>query len=162
MDILATLKEFEHLPHFPDGRIDYSHADKAPVLTCFVAYQGKILLLKRSCKVRAYQGKWCAVAGYLDEAKPLQAKALQELKEELGIKPENIASFALGAAYEFHDAQLNKTWLIHPMLAVLKQPIQVDIDWEHADFEWIAPARLAEYDTVPMLAESLKRALAAA
>ena len=162
MDIAAILKDFAHLPRLPSGRIDYSHADKAPVLVCFVTYQGKILLLKRSCKVRAYQGKWCTVAGYLDEAKPLPEKALQEIKEELGIKPEWITQFASGEPYEFQDTQINKTWYVYPMRVVLKQPIPINIDWEHADFEWIDPARLVEYDTVPMLAESLKRALAAA
>lgn len=161
MDIAALLAEYANLPRLADGRIDYAQADKAPVLSCFITYQGKILLLKRSCKVRAYQGKWCTVAGYMDEVKPLQDKALQELKSELGIKPEYIAKLALGEPYEFQDMELRKTWNIHPMLVVLKQPIEVNIDWEHADFEWINPARLAEYDTVPMLAESLRRALAA-
>lgn len=34
------LEEFsEKLPKFPDGRIDYSLSDKAPVLTCFVKFQ---------------------------------------------------------------------------------------------------------------------------
>ncbi len=49
------LQEFsEKLPKFPDGRIDYSGSDKAPVLTCFVKFGDKILLLKRSDKVRTY------------------------------------------------------------------------------------------------------------
>lgn len=162
MVTVIPLDEFEGLPRFPDGRIDYSHADKAPVLTCFVTYQDKILLLKRSAKVRTYQSKWCAVAGYLDEAKPLEEKALQELKEELGIQPAWVERLVMGEPYEFQDEQHKKTWRVHPMLAVMKAPIALEIDWEHTDFKWIDPARLSEFDTVPMLAESLKRALAAA
>lgn len=73
------------LPHFPDGRIDYSHASKAPVVIIFVKHKGKILLLKRSSKVRAYKGKWQVVAGYLDEVKPLREKT--ERGAECGGQP---------------------------------------------------------------------------
>ena len=47
-NIDLILKEFDRLPKFPDGRIDYSNSDKAPVLTCFVRFEDEILLLKRS------------------------------------------------------------------------------------------------------------------
>ena len=51
--ILAIIKEFANkLPKFPDGRIDYSSSDIAPVITVFVKHKDKILLLKRSDKVR--------------------------------------------------------------------------------------------------------------
>ena len=43
----------ETLPRFPDGRIDYSHANKAPVITVFVFSNDHMLLLKRSEKVKS-------------------------------------------------------------------------------------------------------------
>lgn len=56
--MLEIIKEFaKKLPKFPDGRIDYSNSDIAPVITVFVRYKDKILILKRSDKVRAYQRK---------------------------------------------------------------------------------------------------------
>jgi len=160
-DIARELQAYAGLPRFPDGRIDYSHADKAPVLSCFVIYRGKVLLLKRSAKVRGYQGKWGTVAGYLDEPISLEEKACKELRQETGITRDQVERFAIGEPYDFEDAEIGRTWCIYPMLAVLKVPADVEIDWEHTDYKWIEPLRLAEYDTVPRLAESLQRALRA-
>lgn len=160
MDIQKILSPFQHLPRLSDGRIDYANSDTAPVLVCFVFFKGKMLLLKRSSQVRAYAGKWCTVAGYIDEAKSLEEKARRELEQELGLKSSDILSIATGEPYEFRDPDLNKQWHIHPMVAVLEHAMEVTIDWEHADFEWIDPAQLEEYDTVPKLEESLRRALA--
>ena len=50
---LEIVKELSKtLPRFPDGRIDYSNSDVAPVVTIFVEYGNKILLLRRSDKVK--------------------------------------------------------------------------------------------------------------
>lgn len=160
VQINQVLREFaEKLPRRPDGKIDYSHASKAPVLTCFVMFSDKLLLLKRSNKVRTYQGKWCAVAGYLDEPRPISEKAFDELKEELGLMREIVDHLVFGEPYEFTDAPLKKTWLVHPVLAVLNRAPEIEIDWEHVDFEWIIPDQLSQYDTVPKLQESLNRVL---
>ena len=91
--ILKIIEEFyKKLPKFKDGRIDYSNSDTAPVVTVFIKYKDKILLLKRSDKVRTYQGKWNTVAGYLDELKSTQEKAIEEIKEELGVEKNDISS----------------------------------------------------------------------
>ena len=85
-----TLKQFESLPRFPDGRINYKDSKKAAVLTCFVKFKDKILLLKRSDYVWTYKGKWNTVAGYIDEDKPLKEKVLEELREEIDVEEDNI------------------------------------------------------------------------
>lgn len=161
VDLAQELERFLSLPRHPDGRIDYADAAEAAVVSCFLIYRGKILLLKRSGKVRSYQGKWCAVAGYLDEIKPLEDKAMQELRQELGIRPEHIERFVVGEPYTVVDSALQRTWRVFPMLALLRAPFEPRIDWEHTDYEWIDPLRLSQYDTVPMLGESLQRALSA-
>src|SRR5687767_3775690 len=102
----------EKLPRLADGRIDYSHAETALVVTCFVKFQEKILLLKRSDKVRTYQGQWNTVAGYIDEPKPLREKVREELREELGISDEDVLHIKLGEPFEFHDAEIKKTWRV--------------------------------------------------
>ena len=147
------------LPKFSDGRIDYSASDKAPVLTCFVKYQDKILLLKRSDKVRAYQGLWNTVAGYLDEIKPIKNKVYEELNEELGISKENILKTKLGNPYEFHDKDIQKTWIIFPVLVELKNRPAIKLDWEHTDYKWIKSERINEYNIVPNLDITLEKAL---
>ena len=84
--ILGIIQKFsKKLPHFPDGRINYSSSRTAPVINVVVKHKDKILLLKRSDKVSTYKGKWQTVAGYLDEVKPIKEKVLEELKEEIGV-----------------------------------------------------------------------------
>lgn len=158
-DIHLILKEFDRLPRFPDGRIDYSTSDKAPVLTCFVRFEDKILLLKRSHRVGTYKGKWHTVAGYIDEPKPIQQKALEELEEELHIHKEDVSSFTAGEPYEFSDHGAKKNWVVHPVLVELKNKPEVKLDWEHTEYRWISPDQVDGYDTVPKLNESLKRVL---
>jgi 8-oxo-dGTP pyrophosphatase MutT (NUDIX family) len=149
------LKEFDRkLPHFPDGRIDYSPSRRAAVLTCFVTYQGRLLLLKRSDKVSTYQGQWDAVAGYIDENIPLEVKALKELREEIGIRKEDVLSFHAGKPYSFTDKEIDKTWIIFPCRAELKQLFDPKLDWEHTTYLWIAPEDLSEYPLIPHLEES--------
>ena len=158
-NIDLILKEFDRLPKFPDGRIDYSNSDKAPVLTCFVRFEDKILLLKRSERVHTYQGKWHTVAGYIDEPKPIRQKALEELEEELDIHSEDVSGFTAGEPYEFFDEGAKKSWIVHPVLVELKNKPVVTLDWEHTEFKWISPNEVSGYDTVPKLDESLKRVL---
>lgn len=155
--ILKTIEEFsEKLPKFPDGRIDYSSSDTAPVITVFIKYEDMVLLLKRSDKVSTYKGKWNTVAGYLDEPKPVRKKVLEEIKEEVGIDEGNIFSIRLGEPYEFTDTEANKTWIVHPILVEMKNMPDIQLDWEHTEYKWVKPEELKNFDTVPNLDKSLK------
>ena len=163
LDTQAIIEEFgQGLPRLPDGRVDYSQARTMPVLTCFVECKGRILLLKRSSKVRSYRGKWCGVAGFIDQAKPVEEIIHQELKVELGLSPQDVTSMNMGQPYDFEDVALQRRWRIHPVFVRLQGTPRIDIDWEHTDFEWIRPEDLGDYDTVPMLEESMRRAIRAA
>lgn len=156
-EILDIIEKFaKKLPKFPDGRINYSNSDTAPVIVIFIKYKDKIILLKRSDKVRTYQGKWNTVAGYLDEMKPINEKILQELREELKIKKSNILSIRLGEPYTFKDVkvEVNKTWIVHPILIELKKKPEIKLDWEHIKYQWIKPGGLKNFETVPDLSKS--------
>jgi len=155
--VLKLIEEFaQKLSKLPDGRIDYSNSDTAPVITIFVKYEDKILLLKRSDKVRAYQGKWNSVAGYLDELKPIRQKSLEEVREETGIKEDNISSIQVGESYEFKDTEIDKTWIIHPILVELKNEPEIQLNWEHTEYKWIKPEELKNFDIVLSLDKSLE------
>jgi len=155
---LEIIRQFaEKLPKFSDGRINYSNSNIAPVITIFVKFKKKILLLKRSTKVRAYQNKWNTVAGYLDELKPISKKALEEVREELGIDKDNISIIYFGKSYKFTDSKINKTWIIYSILIELKTKPEIKLDWEHTEYKWIMPEELKHFDTFPKLEESLKR-----
>ncbi len=158
--MLKLLREFaEKLPRFPDGRIDYSNSDVAPVITIFIRYGDKILLLRRSDKVGTYKGKWNTVAGYLDEVKPIREKVLEELLEEVRIREDEVSSINFGESYKFVDQLINRTWIVYPVLVDLKERPEIKLNWEHEEYKWIDPKELKNYDTVPKLEESLKRVL---
>ena len=158
--ITRMINEFaKKLPKFPDGRIDYTHSDTSLVLTVFIKYKDKILILKRSNKVGTYQGKWNTVTGYLDEPKPLIEKIMDEMQEETGIKKNNILSHSLGEPFKFTDPKARKTWIVHPAKVELKNNPDIKLDWEHTEYKWIKPEELKKFDTVPRLDLSLKKGL---
>jgi len=145
----------KELPHFEDGRIDYSKSDVAPVIVVFLRHNLKILLLKRSKKVLTYKGKWNAVAGYLDDAQPIREKVLEELREEVGVGEDVIDSIHIGEPYTFADQDIGKTWIIHPILVELKGEPKITLDWEHTEYRWVDPEELRYMeDIVPNVGTS--------
>ncbi len=159
-ELLKIMAGFsQDLPHFPDGRIDYSTSNTAAVVTVFVQYGDHILLLKRGDQVRTYRGKWYTVAGYLDELKPVREKVLAELREEVGIGEEDIATLRIAAPQEITDSAIHKTWLFCPVLAVLKRKPEIRLDWEHTEARWIKPEEMSAFDTVPHTEECLQSAI---
>lgn len=159
--ILQTIRRFaKRLPKFPDGRIDYSRSNIAPVITVFIKYQDKILLLKRSNKISNYPGKWNTVSGYLDEVKPIKDKILEELEQELNIQENIISNIKFGKPWKLIDKKINKTWLINPVLVELNKKPPIKLDWEHTDYNWIRPEEMSKFDIVTKLDKSLENALA--
>jgi len=157
--ILGIIQKFsKKLPHFPDGRINYSSSRTAPVINVVVKHKDKILLLKRSDKVNSYKGKWNTIGGYLDELKPVKEKVFEELREELGIKCAN-ENIYFGEIYEFHDTEIGKTWIICPVLVEFPRKPRIRLDWEHTDYSWVKPEEISHYDTVPKLGDVLDRVI---
>ena len=152
------LKRFSHLPRFADGRINYTGSESALVLTCFVLYNGKILLLKRSNTVLTYRGVWNTVAGYMDEDILPEEKATEELLEETGIMRDNISSITAGVPLEFRDGK--RTWIVIPVLARLVHEPAITLDHEHTTYRWVTPEDTQQFDTVPNFAAMLRIALA--
>ena len=153
----GILKDFnERLPHFSDGRINYSNSDEAPTVVAFLKYKNEMLVLKRSNKVRTHEGKWSVVAGYLDELKPVSKKIIEEIKEETGIGEDKIRSLKMGEVRKFYDDK--KTWISHPFLIELKEKPEVELDWEHTDFEWVKIEKAKRYLSEPF-SQGLSRIL---
>lgn len=134
---------FEEFPHFPDGRIDYSKAGKAPTIITFLKHLDEILLLKRSDEVGTYRNEWSVVAGYLDELKTVGKKALEEVEEETGIGEGSVSSIKIGECFEFYDGE--RTWIPHPILIELEEKPEVELDWEHTDYKWVEKEKVKDY-----------------
>jgi|SRR3989338_7477759 len=158
--LMETIKKFYNkLPKFPDGRIDFSDSDTAQVITVIVKFDGRILMLKRSNAVSTYKCKWQAVAGYLDEIKPLKEKLLEELKEEANIKEENIREIKYGKKFESADKSIGKTWIVHPVLVELNKKPNIRLNFEHSEYKWVKAEQISKLDIAPNLEESIKRVL---
>ena len=153
------LREFAELPRFSDGRVDFTKSKKAPVVNCFVKYQDKILLLKRSDKVNVYKGVWNSIGGYYDEPVEIKEKVLEELREELGILPEDIKSLKMFPGVKFFDPVVKRTWIVYPALAELKRLPEIKLDWEHTEYKWVKPEELKNFKIVYKLDKLLKRVL---
>lgn len=155
-DITAMIKELgSRLPKFEDGRINYSSSDIAPVVSVFIAYDGKFLLLKRSSKVQHYKGLWDTVSGYIDELKPIKTKALEEVWEETGIGTDLIREVKTAAPYTLQDHNLGRSWVICPVLVVLSSKPDILLDFENDECRWVSPEEIKNYATVPDLAAGL-------
>lgn len=147
------------LPLFEDGRINYTHAKKAPVINVIVHHDGEILIVQRSHKVSNYQGLWNGISGFIDTPKPIHEFARQELREELALHDQRIHTITVCHPYEVVDASIDRTWVVYPTLAHLAVRPDIVLDWEHTDYAWIPPHHVAQYSHVPDFDKSVKLAL---
>lgn len=147
-------------PRFSDGRINFTHARSAPVMTILIRREGKFLLLKRGEKVSTYQGRWHAVAGYFDEpGRTVEEKVREEIREEIGLGNESIASIRMGTLIEMDDPVLKKLWRIHPALVDLTGDPTITLDWEHTEYRWVEPDEALRLATIPGFHEVVRQML---
>ena len=114
---------------------------------------GKILILKRSNKVKTYKGLWGGVAGYVEENEEPYDTAIKEIKEEVGLKKGDISLIKQLNPIEFTDFydQKRYDWKIFVFLFKIRKKSEIIIDWEHSEYRWIPPSEIVKYDTVPHL-----------
>jgi len=125
------------------------------VVTCFLESDGEVLLLRRSEQVGSYQGRWAGVSGYIETTADEQA--LVEIEEETSLSGEDLQLLKKGEPLPVADQQMGVRWLVHPYLFHIKARDKIRIDWEHKEARWIAPGDIGNYQTVPMLKETLAR-----
>ncbi len=136
-------------------------SDQAPthVVTCFLlrhaAGRDEVLLVQRSERVRTYRGAWAGISGYLEPTVAPLEQAYTEIEEEAGLERADVRLLRSGASLAFHDASIGQSWVVHPFLFELEHPERLRTDWEATAHLWVAPAVVATFYTVPMLAEAL-------
>ena len=64
-----------------------------------------------------------------------------------------------GKPLSVEDEKLGVKWVVHPYLFRIKDRNKVKIDWEHKEARWIDPKEIVNYQTVPMLKETLDQVL---
>ncbi len=123
------------------------------VVTCFLESESEILILRRSEQVGSYQGKWAGVSGYVETTTDEQA--LVEIEEETSLCSEDLKLVKRGKPLLIEDEKLGVKWVVHPYLFHIKGRGKIKIDWEHKETMWIEPKDIGNYQTVPMLKETL-------
>ncbi len=125
------------------------------VVTCFLESDGEILILRRSAQVSSYQGRWAGVSGYIETTADEQA--LTEIEEETSLSGEDLKLIKKGRPLTVEDEKLGVKWVVHPYLFHIKDRGKIKIDWEHKETKWIEPKDIDNFETVPMLKETLAR-----
>ena len=118
-------------------------SEKQIVVAGIVQYKNKVLLLRRSEKMKNSPNKWCFVTGIVRKGETLEKAVLREIKEETGLKGNIVGS---GKAFEVNDKWGD--WLINPFLvSVTKSKVELD-QTENIIFEWILPQEIDNYNCV--------------
>jgi len=126
------------------------------IVTSFIKNDDKILILKRSDKVKSMKCLWAGVSGIIEknDTTPLE-RAKIEIFEETGINEKEIELLKSIEQIKIESAQYkNHEWNIFPFLFKAKNP-EIKLNWENSDFNWIEPIQIKNYETVPELEKIL-------
>ena len=121
------------------------------IVTSFIKNSNRILILKRSSKVRSMKGLWAGVSGIIENnEKPLD-RAKIEIFEETGIIEDKITLVKSIEKIEISSPQYkNHEWIVFPFLFETKQA-EIKLNWENSEYKWINVNELKNYETVPSL-----------
>ena len=125
------------------------------IVTSFIRANGKLLILKRSDKVKTMKGLWAGVSGIIEKNEEPLKRAKIEIFEEVGITEEKITLVKAAEEMRVNSPQYeNHEWEIFPFLFETKNPI-IKLNWENSEFKWINSKELENYETVPSLQKVL-------
>ena len=125
------------------------------IVTSFIRNNDKLLILKRSEKVKSMKGLWAGISGIIENNEiPLQ-RAKIEIFEEVGITEEKIKLIKSAKEIRINAPQYkNHEWEVFPFLFESEKP-DVSLNWENSEFRWIEVQELKNYNTVPSLEKVL-------
>jgi 8-oxo-dGTP pyrophosphatase MutT (NUDIX family) len=125
------------------------------IVTCFLTNDDKILLLKRSNKVKSMKGLWAGISGIIEKNEEPLVRAKIEIFEELGIKDDEIKLLKNSKKMRIISPQYeNHEWEVYPFLFEADNP-KIKLNWENSDYKWIKADEISNYQTVPSLEQVL-------
>ncbi len=129
-------------------------SDPTDVVTAFLRNDGELLLLRRSDAVGTYRGQWGGVSGYAEGDPDGQVR--REIREETGVDPDRCSPVRSGRPVVVEDADLDRTWRVHPYLFDCPTR-EVTLSEEHDAVEWAPAPAMLDRETVPALWETYER-----
>ena len=125
------------------------------IVTSFIRDNEKLLILKRSNKVKSMKGLWAGISGIIENNEPPLKRAKIEIFEEAGIIEQDITLIKSAEGMRINSPQYeNHEWEIFPFLFESKNPT-IKLNWENSEFKWINVEELKNYETVPSLQKVL-------
>ncbi|MFQ5782714.1 MAG: NUDIX domain-containing protein [Nitrosopumilus sp.] len=129
------------------------------IVTSFIIDDDKVLILKRSDKVKTMKGLWAGVSGIIEKNEEPLKRAIIEIFEEVGITEDKIKLVKSSKEMRIHSPQYeNHEWEIFPFLFEAKNP-EIKLNWENSEFKWINVDELENFETVPSLQKVLFKLL---
>lgn len=121
------------------------------IVTCFITNEDKILILKRSDKVKSMKGLWAGVSGIIEKDEHPLARAKIEIFEEVGLHEGQIKLLKSEKEMRIVSPQYkNHEWLVFPFLFSAENPT-IKLNWENSDYRWISIDEIKNFETVPSL-----------
>jgi len=125
------------------------------IVTSFIKDEQKILILKRSDKVKTMKGLWAGISGIIEKNETPLTRAKIEIFEETGIAEDKIKLIKSAEKLRVNSPQYeNHEWEIFPFLFEAKNP-EIKLNWENSEYLWIDIDELKNYNSVPSLEKVL-------
>ena len=125
------------------------------IVTSFIRDNDKLLILKRSDKVKSMKGLWAGISGIIENNEEPLTRAKIEIFEEVGITEDKINLIKATEEMRINSPQYkNHEWIIYPFLFSVKNP-KIKLNWENSEYKWILADELSNYKTVPELEKVL-------
>ena len=129
------------------------------IVTSFIQDEQKLLILRRSNKVKTMKGLWAGISGIIEKNEIPLTRAKIEIYEETGISEDKIRLVKNAEKLRIHSPQYeNHEWEIFPFLFEAKNP-DIKLNWENSEYMWITIDELKNYNTVPSLEKVLQNLL---
>ena len=121
------------------------------IVTSFIRNNGRLLILKRSNKVKSMKGLWAGISGIIEKNEEPLERAKIEIFEEVGISEDKVTLIRSAEKMKVNSPQYkNHEWEIFPFLFEVKDNA-IKLNWENTEFKWIKAEELKNYQTVPSL-----------
>ena len=125
------------------------------IVTSFIKGDTKILLLKRSNKVKTMKGLWAGVSGIIEKNEEPLYRAKTEIYEEIGISADKINLVKSAEEMRVRSLQYeDHEWEIFLFLFETEET-KIKLNWENSEYRWITADELKNYETVPSLEKVL-------
>lgn len=123
------------------------------IVTSFVRDKesGKILIVRRSNKVRSMRDMWSGISGVIEGREEPLTRAKIEIFEETGITEDKLRLVKRTNKMRIDSPQYkNHEWLVFSFLFETHDT-NICLNWENSDYRWIDIDELGSYETVPDL-----------